>query len=227
MYLEELKVLINRYENGIITLEQAKANILLLDSRGNQDVYSCDYFAVRHIISKLSRLIAENQNEDFVSVMKKTSDIFAGRENAYFSSYCGINWRWIEVFDSKFEWHCNRYSEVLRLKKIIAKIRNDSEPDEDEILFINEFSHLETGVNNNAVNIILSKIKYLWNVNFGNSCFDGTFKITPVIQNKLTSDINEKLLDEYIECYLGNREFLAEVMYVDGNPQVSFTALLY
>ena len=66
MYLEELKDLINRYENGIITLEQAKANTLLLDSRGNQDVYSCDYFAVRHIISKLSRLIAENQNEDFV-----------------------------------------------------------------------------------------------------------------------------------------------------------------
>ena len=47
------------------------------------------------------------------------------------------------------------------------------------------------------------------------------------IQNKLTSDIDEKLLDEYIECYLGNREFLAEVMYVDGKPQVGFTALLY
>ena len=231
MYLEELKSAVSRYENGEITPEQVGAEMLLLDRKGFYDVYSCDRFAVWHIANKLSKHAFETTDENEfnpcpVSVLNEVADILAGRKNAYFHSYCGINWQLIKADDSGFERHCDKRSEVLKLKNIIAKIQNDSEPDENEIMFMNEFPQLETGACDNAVNIILEKIRQLWNTIFGNSSFDGTFEITPVFPKKFSSDINKKLLDEYIECYLGNSEFLAEVTYNNGNPQVSFTALI-
>ena len=227
MFMDKLRDTVRRYKNGSLSAEEAGGELLKIHIWLPRHLLTCDAMAAYHMTNSLYMInCPDEEMRCDISSIDKAADILEGRENAYFYSMCGINWTVVDMdkntIDGQF---CDKRSEITRLRTLMEKIDADTDPDDDEIKFMNDLCFIDTGAPDNAVNIILAKIIELWRELMGYNEFHCGSIIYPV-GGISVSNIRQRLIDGYIKCYLGECEFLAEIFFKSGTPQVSFTAVM-